>query len=161
MSKVLVAKVPIRLPSVDFNEIEMQSNSKVDDFTKSKTFETLRDDVIALKSGNVKREYDKYQLQQDMKSFAIEFLDFSERTNHSGTVCKDGLCCHYDIDISDNGSQNDNRVWLPFLFFNKKSTKMTLNVHFYHFVLFLFFSHHMHMAFPFSVVIVPIHLPHI
>lgn len=90
--------------------MEMPSNSVADDPTKSETVEQLREDVAAMKTDNVKREYDKYQLQQDMKSFAIEFLDFSERTSHNGTVCKDGLCCHYDIDISDSGARDDNRV---------------------------------------------------
>lgn len=99
-SKVLVAKVPIHPPSDDF--LQSVSNSQ--------PFEKVRNDVGGLKTGSVKREYDKYQLQQDMKSFAIEFLDFSERTYHNGTVCKNGLCCQYEIDISDNGSQDDNRV---------------------------------------------------
>lgn len=117
-SKILVAKVPIRLPSNDFNandftEMEMEPNSKFDENSKSNTLK-LRNDIAARMRSKVKPEYDKYLLQQDMKPFAIEFLDFSKRTNHNGTVCKDGLCCHYNIDIRDNGAQDDNLVCFAF-----------------------------------------------
>lgn len=112
-SKVLVAKVPIRLPSDDSTEIEMdsdmQSNPMADESSKSNTFK-LRHDIAARYRSKVTPEYDKYVLQQDMKPFGIEFLDFSERTSHKGTVCNEGLCCHYDIDIRDNGAQDDNLV---------------------------------------------------
>lgn len=110
-SKVLVARVPIRLPTDDddFTDLETQSNPNTNDLLKSHTFK-LRNDITARVRSDVKPEYDKYVLQQDMKPFAIEFLDFSERANHSGTVCKDGLCCHYEVDIKDNGAQDDDLV---------------------------------------------------
>lgn len=108
-SKILVAKVPMHLPSDDFTDFELHSHPEFDDVSGSNAFK-LRNDITARARSHAKPAYDKYLLQQDMKSFAIEFLDFSERANHSGTVCKNGLCCHYEIDIRDNGAQDDDLV---------------------------------------------------
>lgn len=104
-SKILLAKVPIRLPSDDF-KIDV-----IEKLPKQKTDGTA---MKNMKNESIKPEYDKNQLQQDLRLFGIEFLDFSNRMNHSGTVCKDGLCCHYDIDVSknDDASNEDNRVCL-------------------------------------------------
>lgn len=114
-TRVLVAKVPIQLPSDDYIETELQSESIANDFTKTDAHK-LRNDITARMRSNAEPEYDKYVLQQNMTSFAVEFLDFSERTNYNGTVCKNGLCCHYDIDISYNGVQDDNLVCFNFTF---------------------------------------------
>lgn len=109
-SKVLVATVPIRWPSVDFTSDE--KFDKMDEFPEAKTFEMRAKTAAIQENDRTESEYDKNQLQQDLTLFGMEFLDFSILKNHSGTVCKDGLCCNYDIGVRENANaaSDDNRV---------------------------------------------------
>lgn len=102
-SKILVAKIPTQLPSVQLNADESpKDNAMLSRPTK----------VTAMKNDSDEPIYDKNHLHEDLTKFRIEFLNFSMQINHSGTVCKDGLCCHYDIGVRDSidTMHDDSRV---------------------------------------------------
>lgn len=89
-SKVLIAKVPINLPSE--NEIPNIKSGEV--------IKEYPEDVIENKG--VKPLYDENLAQDQMELFTIRFLDFSHYTNFSGTVCANDFCCNYHIRIGIN-----------------------------------------------------------
>lgn len=101
ITKVLVAKVPTKLPSDDYT-IEKEPRN-----VKHSPIEALQ---RRNENGSVKQLYDKLIGQEDMKSYVVEFLDFTKRLRYNGTVCDGRICCHYDIDISDNGAYNQEQV---------------------------------------------------
>lgn len=100
ITKVLVAKVPTKLPPDNFMPKYMPRSAKRSNFEQSNDVD----------NEDVEQLYDKTMGQEDMKSYEVEFLDFTTRSRFNGTVCKGKICCHYDIDISDNGVQNLKKV---------------------------------------------------
>lgn len=103
VTKVLVAKVPTQLPPDDY--VPQRHTRGLDADPQQQDREDLNEDE------GVEPLYDKTISQEDMRSYEVEFLDFTERLRHNGTVCKGKICCHYDIDISDNGVQNEEQVF--------------------------------------------------
>lgn len=101
VTKVLVAKVPTKLPSDDYTNENTQ-----DGFENSKP----QNEINSNENESAEPLYDKTVSQEDMKKYVVEFLDFTKRLRYNGTVCKGRICCNYDIDISDNGVQNQNQV---------------------------------------------------
>lgn len=90
-TKVLIANVPIHLPSSP-------------DYVPTQI--VARDLSIALEINNTatrNQTYDKHLDQEDMKLFTIKFLDFSLRLSHNGSICNSDICCKYDVDVDDNG----------------------------------------------------------
>lgn len=106
ITKVLVAKVPTKLPSDDHTIEKAPRN------VKHNPIEALQEqnEKESNENESVKQLYDKLIGQEDMKSYVVEFLDFTKRLRYNGTVCNGRICCHYDIDISDNGAHNQEQV---------------------------------------------------
>lgn len=111
-TKILIAKVPTALPDESTSnrspELELVDNNiPTEKLPKYETFEivneiSLFDDVLE----DPEIFYDRKLLQDDMTVFSVEFLDFSTQQSQRGKVCNDGFCCHYDIDVSDNGPKD-------------------------------------------------------
>lgn len=121
MTKVLIAKVPTILPDATATNSEPQFELIGNivpslESPKYETFESATDiNRVELSDTNKDLILDTKLLQDDMTVFSVEFLNFAIKTNHKGQLCNGGVCCHYDIEVSDNGSQ-DEQVWLIFFF---------------------------------------------
>lgn len=87
-SKVLVAKVPIELPSE--NEIV---NPKADE------------DIKEFPKNTTKQSIDFEILPEHLNLFTVEFLNFSKHNSFNGSVCKDDFCCNYDIVIRNSTNE--------------------------------------------------------
>lgn len=110
-TKVLIAKVPIIRPDATIPSsqslFELIDNSVSSE--KVLEYETI-ESATELKHNNHFVEggdpiLDDKLLQDDMTVFNVTFLDFETKSNHKGKLCNGGVCCHYDIDVSDNGAQ--------------------------------------------------------
>lgn len=108
ITKVLVAKVPTQLPPDDYTVTE-----GVPQNVQRYSIESMQqqNEIDFNENESVQHLYDKTIGQEDMKLYAVEFLDFAERLRHNGTICDGKICCDYDIDISDNGAQNQEQVF--------------------------------------------------
>lgn len=106
-TKVLIANVPISSPSLsiddDVEEFELAKEEMK--FAKdATTMEKLPSGFEMIENAN--ETYDRQVIQENLTLYTIEFLDFSKRLSYNDTICSGDLCCHYDIDVDDNGPQN-------------------------------------------------------
>lgn len=106
-TKVLVARVPINLPS-DNETPTIRPDEEIKEYPKM-------NDHAVVNSG-IKSLYDVRQIQMDLDGLLVEFLDFSNRSTFNGTVCRGDFCCKYDIEISNNtGSKVSDGVGIHFV----------------------------------------------
>lgn len=106
-TKILIANVPINPPSLSMD-------NDVDEFELAKGELKFAKETTAMEKlsrggempANVNETYDRQVIQENLTMYTIEFLDFSKRSSYNGTICSGDLCCHYDIDVDDNGSQD-------------------------------------------------------
>lgn len=87
-TKILIAKVPIDLPSSSQDQIVKRQNSSTKNVkTRAITPQTVGD------------------ISQDinLSKFSVKFLNFNDKVSQSGTVCNNNICCNYSVAVSDNG----------------------------------------------------------
>lgn len=105
-SKILIAEVPINPDAENFNADELVT-SEID----------IKNDNEGNKETNPfsagLNAYTFDLLQENLSNYSIEFLNFTENSNQAGSVCNNGICCNFDIEVSDNGVQDD-KVCLVF-----------------------------------------------
>lgn len=111
-SKVLVAKVPIELPS----------ENKIPIIRADEDIRVFSTNVI--EDRRVKPFYDEKLVQMDMDLHTVKFMDFSKRTTFDGTVCNNGFCCNYDIKIANNSGSKVNRAVCIFCLLDKIELKI-------------------------------------
>lgn len=100
-SKVLVARVPINLPTEDGEETPViRPDEEIKEYPKM-------NDHVNVNRG-IKPLFDKRQIQMDLDRLQVEFLDFSSQSTFNGSLCQWNFCCKYDIKISINTASNVN-----------------------------------------------------
>lgn len=92
-TKVLIARVPINLPSENETPV-VKPDEEVKEYPKT--------NGLAIVDSAFKPLYDGRQIQMDLDELLVEFLNFSNRSALNGAVCKYDFCCNYDIKISNN-----------------------------------------------------------
>lgn len=103
-TKVLIAKVPADPQSFTsehspWTPVDIENPILIEEnLPPHETIETEINRVSEI-------EIDKHFSQDNLKVFAIEFLDFSKSLYHDGRVCQGGICCYYDIVIDRNRMQ--------------------------------------------------------
>lgn len=110
-TKILIAKVPIdrHLPDFNRNTLDNRANSGAD-------FESDSQNKVAYPY--LDRSFDTFDLlQDDLSKYNVKFLNFTESASQAGTVCNNGICCKYNIEITANGMQDQT---VGFLFLNVK-----------------------------------------
>lgn len=115
-TKIIIAKVPIDLPSYDIlqtnTQPEMNNDVSNDNHLKTRSViidSNIFDEVQYLSNIN----------QDNLTEFSVIFLDFSETLSHSGRVCNNGVCCNYNVDVSDLGAKAGKvRFFVNFIFKN-------------------------------------------
>lgn len=115
VTKILIAKVPTALPVVaverDLPKFEFVQNAVYsENFPKYDTFESSLNEFSNLSDslGHLEVEDLSYEIllsQDDLTKFTVQFLDFSKGLSQKGTACNEGICCSYDISVSDHGEQ--------------------------------------------------------
>lgn len=128
-TKVLIANVPINSPSVSID-------NGVDEFDVAKGDLKFAKETPAMEklprgfemNANANDIYDRQVIQENLKMYTIEFLDFSKRSSYNETICSEDVCCNYDIDVEDNGSQ-DGKVYLTQSIFNSKNSDVEFFFH--------------------------------
>lgn len=98
-TKVLIAKVPVDPQSSAAENIPSKMDVIENPVLIEENLQTI-DETPSNEADRNKVEIDKHFSQDNLKVFAIEFLDFSKKLYHEGRVCQDGICCYYDIVIS-------------------------------------------------------------
>lgn len=81
-TKILIAKVPVDLPSSKSGE---DAKNQIPYLEKSELYSSCLDNST---------------------ESTVKFLDFSKR-RQSGTICNNGFSCSYDIEVSDMGAQSE------------------------------------------------------
>lgn len=107
-TKVLIAKVPIHPQSLGIQNISSKPvvvENPVFNQENLPPYEAIDASSMNGNDHASKVEIDKHFSQDNLKVFAIKFLDFSSKLYHDGMVCQHGICCYYDIVISLNGMQ--------------------------------------------------------
>lgn len=141
-SKVLVARLPINLPSEDETPY-IKPDEEIKEYPKYVQRLTQDD--------NFKPVFYKNVRQDNMDLAKVRFLDFIASTNFSGTVCMGDFCCSYNIEISKNNGPNvDNGVSFHFFpcYFATNSKKKKFNNNN------LYFSHHIRMGLHCSMIFI-------
>lgn len=126
-TKILIAKIPCELPTVEHQLSKSQSvsykigmtseNQRLTHSTFNLDNESNDDDDIAgtfvdyVKNGDPEKIAPSEIIlsQDDLSEFSVRFLNFSENPNQYGMVCNNAICCNYTIQVNDNG-ETDGKV---------------------------------------------------
>lgn len=101
MAKVLIAKVPNN-PRLAIEKMALQT-------TSNKNSNRLQANIVTHETTQATRqakdvsnpdEIDLFFSEDVSADFTMAFLNFSQQLHHDGAICKDGICCHYSIDIN-------------------------------------------------------------
>lgn len=116
-TKVLIAKVPINSPAIEDATSQLVHTDKM--ISVQNILPTT--DTCPMEIDAIPNEMDNHFSQDNMTTFAIEFLDVAKQFDHNGMVCKDGICCHYKIVINRCGVRAKKvRVFFTILLFHIK-----------------------------------------
>lgn len=99
-SKILIAEVPINRDAENFNADELVT-SEID----IKNDNEGNKETNPFLAGSTAYTFDL--LQENLSNYSIAFLNFTGNSSQTGSVCNNGMCCNFDIEVSDNGVQDD------------------------------------------------------
>lgn len=101
-TKILVSKVPVDLqPAIDNL---LKENESVDEIK-------LESHSVFHSAENTKEtQYISIMNQDNLTEFTVKFLNFHENPSQTGTVCNNGICCNYNIEVSGRGEYGTSKL---------------------------------------------------
>lgn len=93
-TKIIIAQVPI-----DSHLSESQQSHRNKLPIRGNSGSDFRNGVIHPYSSRSNSAFDL--LQDDLSRYTVEFLNFTENVSHAGRVCNNGICCNYNVEISE------------------------------------------------------------
>lgn len=152
-TKVLIAKVPTILPYDISPASNLPRFHLIENATSTENkpkYETFVSETNSNATGIVDKTkfYDEKLGQEDMNAFEVQFLDLSRLSIHNGTVCNGTVCCHFDIEVTDQGQRDGMvRFWFYRKIINKELIKLKTPRYFQGFEHFdLYFVLHIHSS---------------
>lgn len=96
-TKILIAKVPIDIDSPDLVNSNKKSSGNIDNS------ETDLDQSSNRVTYPYARNVETLDLlKDDLTEYNVQFLNFTENSQQVGSVCNNGICCNYNMSVSDN-----------------------------------------------------------
>ncbi|XP_031634793.1 vanin-like protein 2 [Contarinia nasturtii] len=100
-TKILIANVPVDLPAND----DVLSTFESDEVGKEMKLDTRS---VYYSEENKGMQYISNMNQDNLTEFSVKFLNFHKSNSQAGTVCNNGICCYYNIEVTDKGEQEGN-----------------------------------------------------